>query len=281
MGLAFVLGASDNGPCLTSRFRGGDQAAVHQELQLANIPPLPEDRHRLMVDEVRLLWSFVHGDIMDGQARQALRASWGLCDRHAWAHAIVEIELWQYGPGRRGGHQPFDVAVLNEDLLDTAVTRLRRSHRRGRERILRGTGNCPICRDLMGPTTGSAPLSYAGSNSQDLAAEANRIEHFAYWITETEASWRGSVCPGCVRDMGGVNLAAGVTCRRHLLHDGQVPDGEIDAAVAHLSGLRVNLALLIESMTDRGRRSTPAADSSWVEALGWFHGWEVPLTLSK
>lgn len=55
--------------------------------------PLPDEEHPLAVEEVRLLWSFVHGDIMDGSTRSALRRSWGLCARHSWGHAIVEIEL--------------------------------------------------------------------------------------------------------------------------------------------------------------------------------------------
>ena len=36
----------------------------------------------LSVEEVRQLWSFIHGDIMGGSMRRLLRASLGLCPRH-------------------------------------------------------------------------------------------------------------------------------------------------------------------------------------------------------
>jgi hypothetical protein len=79
---------------------------------------VPAGSLELSVEEVRQLWSFIHGDIMDGSARRLLGVSLGLCPRHAWAYAVVEVELWQAGAGARGGHQPFDVTVLYDDLLD-------------------------------------------------------------------------------------------------------------------------------------------------------------------
>lgn len=76
--------------------------------------------------EVVELWAFVHGDIMEGPIRQLLRAGVGLCPRHTWGYAAAEIELWQTGAGVRGGHQPFDVSVLYEDLLGQVAARLRK-----------------------------------------------------------------------------------------------------------------------------------------------------------
>lgn len=46
-----------------------------------------------------------------------LRASFGLCPRHTWAYAVVEVELWRAGAGARGRHLPFDVTVLYEDPM--------------------------------------------------------------------------------------------------------------------------------------------------------------------
>ncbi|HSU70161.1 MAG TPA: hypothetical protein VLI70_01800 [Micrococcaceae bacterium] len=33
-------------------------------------------------------------------------------------------------------------------------------------------------------------------------------------------------------------------------------------------------------MTDRGQAATAQEDASWLEALGWFAGWGLPLYLS-
>ncbi len=89
--------------------------------------------HDLSTEEIRLLWSFIHGDIMDSQTRGRLRDYWGLCDRHTWGYAVTEIELWESGAGTRGGHQPFDVSILYADLLDTMIQRLHRTEQRTRK----------------------------------------------------------------------------------------------------------------------------------------------------
>ena len=62
---------------------------------------LPAAPLLLTTEEVRLLWSFVHGDIMSAPMRAWLRASLGFCPRHTWAYAVVEIELWESGIGGR------------------------------------------------------------------------------------------------------------------------------------------------------------------------------------
>lgn len=47
----------------------------------------------LSAAEVFQLYSFLDGSIMVPEVRHHLRAGWGFCPRHTWAHALVEIEL--------------------------------------------------------------------------------------------------------------------------------------------------------------------------------------------
>lgn len=120
---------------------------------------LPPGPLILDVEEVRQLWSFVHGDIMDPGIRVALRESLGLCPRHAWGYALVEIELWQTGGGVRAGHQPFDVGVLYEDLLGYVAAGLSRPRtllHPHPESILRPRRPCYLCAQLV-PAEAAGP----------------------------------------------------------------------------------------------------------------------------
>lgn len=242
-------------------------------------PLLPDRDNRLTVDEVRLLWSFVHGDIMDGPTRERLRRSFGLCRRHAWGHAVVEIELWQSGAGRRGGHQPFDVTVLLEDLMDHAASVMATTHQHRLLRALRGEGECMICRDLTG---GEAPgLGYAGSDSVALTDEANSMTFTTRWLQETRHCWAALVCPACAVDAGQDVQSGGVICRRHLLGSDQVDSSVIHDVREALEVLPDRLHRMSTSMTESGPASTPDEDASWVVALGWLSGWDLPLAVAE
>jgi hypothetical protein len=239
---------------------------------------LPDSAHNLSVEEVKLLWSFLHGDIMIGETRKLLRQHWGLCARHAWGHAVVEIELWQAGAGRRAGHQPFDVGILYEDLLETMIRDLSASRARSRMWLLTGRGICPVCKDLHGYSIPGLPGGYASSNSIALTDETNQMTHMRAWVAETRALWR--VCPACaaspVAGEGGPPL-----CRPHILERGSLDDQETRRLLTDLTETRQLLLALIDSMTQTGRPATPAADASWIHALGWFNGWALPLALAN
>ncbi|MDR0360227.1 MAG: hypothetical protein LBJ87_12305, partial [bacterium] len=71
--------------------------------------------------ETKQLWWFLDGAIMNVGTRHHLWASWGLCPRHSWIHAVMEIE-------NRGG-RPFSTSILLEDLLERAIRSLRRTAR--------------------------------------------------------------------------------------------------------------------------------------------------------
>jgi hypothetical protein len=69
--------------------------------------------------EIRQIWSFLDGAIMDVGTRQHLWRSWGLCPRHAWCYAVAELEI-------RGG-RPFSTTILYEELVGRAARLISRT----------------------------------------------------------------------------------------------------------------------------------------------------------
>lgn len=250
-------------------------------------PLLPREGYRLGADEVRELWSFVHGDIMIGGLRDQLRAHLGLCDRHTWGHAVVEVELWQYGPGRTGGHQPFDVAVLYTDLLEevsAALQGFRPSRRHRAEDVLGRRGKCRICAEIAGDSSGV--IGYAAQDTAPLLAEANQMVHTQTWVCTSAQLWQTRACPACRaaaadRRDGSVEAHDGtLQCRRHLLEAGELDVATARGYAGHLTGLAARLRRHLASMTDSGTASTADDRTAWIETLGWFAGWALPLTLA-
>ena len=237
----------------------------------------------LSAEEVRQLWSFIHGDIMDGSLRRLLRASLGLCPRHTWAYAVVEIELWQAGPGSRGGHQPFDVTILYEDLLEHVADGLDRKsswlHRHPDE-VLLPVGPCRLCQDMASPDLPGLRMGYANSNTEALTAEANTLIHTTTWCLETVGLWRDRVCPACdpVLPEGAGDPA--LLCRFHLAERRPLPEQLRHAVASRLREIRGKLRHLTDSMTDYGAPVGAEENTSWVEAMGFFAGWGLPLYLA-
>jgi hypothetical protein len=189
--------------------------------------PFPIPGGPLRPAEVRELWAFLHGDVMVPGIRRTLREALGLCPRHTWCYAIVEIELWLTGGGVRGGHQPFDVCVLYEDLLAAAIDRLerRRLPRRHRvARVLERRAPCRVCETLTGPGGAQSVPSYAAAQTIALTAEANQLRYTLGWCRETVDVWRDRICPACAaaytdtHGRGDVipSTATGLLCRQHL-----------------------------------------------------------------
>ena len=48
-----------------------------------------------------------------------------------------------------------------------------------------------------------------------------------------------------------------------------------------MSGLEARLAVFANSMAWRGPKASELEKISWIEALGWFHGWEYPARLAE
>ena len=244
---------------------------------------LPIGPLELSVEEVRRLWSFIHGDIMDGSLRRVLRASLGLCSRHAWAYAVVEIELWQAGAGARGGHQPFDVTVLYEDLLEYVADGLDRTssllHRHPDE-VLLPIGACRICEEMASPDLPGLRMGYANSNTEALTVEANGLAHTAAWCRETRALWRDRACPECDPDSPAGAADPVLRCRFHLAERRPLPEQLRYSVASRLREVRGRMRHLTESMTDYGAPAGDKENASWIDAIGFFAGWGLPLYLA-
>jgi len=241
------------------------------------VPPITEQG--LTAAEVAELWSFVHGDIMSTGIRAQLRESFGLCPRHTWGYAAVEIELWQQGAGSRGGHQPFDVGVLYADLL-TDVTQALEHHVGHSTRRIRGAltprDTCRICRNLQSEHNPILNVGYAGSNSERLAAEANRFLYTTEWCTQTLPMWTDRICPDCSHE----STEKVFLCRQHLVGRESIDQDTVEALITRLRTLESHVRHLVSSMTQKGEPATAEDDASWIETLGWFAGWSVPLALT-
>ena len=61
---------------------------------------------------------------------------------------------------------------------------------------------------------------------------------------------------------------------------GRADDGALSAAAARLTVLADRLAALATSMTASGPPANAATEASWVEALGFFAGWQFPAFLA-
>ncbi|MDQ4503485.1 hypothetical protein [Sinomonas sp. ASV322] len=241
---------------------------------------LPAAPLLLTTEEVRLLWAFVHGDIMNAAMRAWLRASLGFCPRHTWAYAVVEIELWEAGVGGRGGHQPFDVSVLYEYLARDFARRLALPHGWGRrpETVLVPSRRCYLCTQLEVPLKDGFALGYANSDSASLAAEANLLLHTRRWCEATADEWSDRACPACLGVPGEALL-----CRAHLaerVRSGEADDGDLTASSRLLTSLADRLAILSTSMTASGQPADTETEASWIETLGFFAGWRFPAFLA-
>lgn len=256
---------------------------------------MPASRLELSVDEVRALWSFLHGDIMAAGTRQYLRASLGLCPRHTWGYAVVEIELWKHGAGARGGHQPFGVSVLYEDLLEhTAgqLTRPRHGLRRDRVRVPAPRNRCLICMETRKDRHSAVmQLGYGGLNARALTAEANDLIYTTLWCQETASLWMARSCPRCpspatadspqaLRPDTGPEVTA-MLCRHHLGASGPLSPDAAERTRTGLLGIKQRLVQLTRSMSDRGDPASEEDNASWVEALSWFAGWGLPRYLAS
>lgn len=237
----------------------------------------------LSAEEVRQLWSFIHGDIMDGSMRRLLRASLGLCSRHTWAYAVVEVELWQAGAGIRGGHQPFDVTVLYEDLLAHVAAGLDQRNtllHRHPDGVLLPAGPCRICADMASPELPGLRMGYANSNTEALTIEANGLAHMTSWCRETRPLWRKRVCPDCDPRTPEMTGDPVLLCRAHLAARRPLPEHLRHAVSSRLREVRARMRHLTDSMTDYGAPAGAEENVSWIEAIAFFAGWGLALYLA-
>jgi hypothetical protein len=238
--------------------------------------------------EVTELRSFVDGMIMVPDVRAHLHKSWGFCPRHTWLEAVVECELRV---------RPHGTSLLYEDLTTRAAAQLSSGGRRNLGlRRLRSRASCYTCDYLQlthrhlpdGVTDGVvAPgTAAAGGRAPNASAtrreatrpattiagateRVNRRRRMRTLVAGTRSEWEPRSCPLC---LGG----DGPVCRPHLFEGADAPLEPIGVA---LGDLAERLARYAASMAWGGRVPTPNERASWVEALGWFAGWDYPAAL--
>ena len=184
------------------------------------------------------------------------------------------------------------MSLLYDDLLADVIRRLTH-HRRWRWSVtdqLQVRASCRIC-DAVKPTGVEAvtpATGYAGADTDMLTLEANAMTFTTAWLKETQVIWRPRACPVCLSEAardhdttpaGFSDQDIDTLCRRHLLVGDQVRTVDGQELAARLEPLRRRLLRLLESMTEGGAPSTLDDDGAWVQTLGWFAGWGLPLAL--
>lgn len=224
--------------------------------KLASVEPFaPRDVAEIDLSgvEVKQLWFDLSGSsVMDASIRRRMVRSWGPCPRHAWAQAIVEIEL-------RGG-VPFTIAILYADLVGRAVGAIRTDDVRQALLPRDVCVTCDYCR--------FADLDPAFEQRTKRANERQRTRAL---LAASQRQWQPAICPACQPGR------TGPPCRPHLIAGADLPD----ELPTHLEQLQARLQHFQKSMTWHGPVATPADRASWVEALGFFAGWSAPLTLAR
>jgi len=229
--------------------------ARHARVEIPVGPAVDVGEVTVSVAEARQLWWFLDGAMMALDTRRHLWQSWGFCPRHTWLHAVVELQL-------RGGI-PFATAILYEDLTRRASRATRRSATLPWGVILgrlKPRASCFTCEYVA--------LATDDRLGADLQARANRLDRVRERLEATREQWEARSCPIC---LGG----EGLVCRQHLLLGSEPPKRLSD----ELSRLAGRLDAFVRSMTWRGEPVDALAQASWVEALGWFAGWDYPAKL--
>jgi hypothetical protein len=226
-----------------------------EAMRVANVGSLD-----LSAAELKQLWWFLDGAIMNPETRQHLRRGWGLCPRHAWGYTVAEVEL-------RGG-KPFSTALLYEDLASRAASLAgHRLRARGRLRShLAARESCYACEYVAGLPGGELELERR--QWEQTVTSVNRRKRIRPLVHGLREEWQCRSCPLCLD-------GAGLVCRLHLVDGAQAPD---DLSV-ELAQLARRLRAFADSLTTRRTAVGLLEQASWIEALGWFAGWDYPRRL--
>jgi hypothetical protein len=227
----------------------------HRHLAVAHADVFPA----LTLPETKQLAWFLDGSIMDVGVRHHLWRSWGFCERHTWAHAIAEIELRYTALG---------TAILYDDLLGRARRALARRWEPAtlRCRALRARDSCYTC-DYVAHA-GETPTG----DLQHQQRQVNERSRFTDQLLREWPVWAPRACPHCAPG------AQGIPCRRHLAAEPARLDHEV---VGGLTELGDRLSVYLRSLTWRGPEAQATHRSAFVEVLGWFAGWQIPLALAR
>jgi hypothetical protein len=207
--------------------------------------------------EVKQLWWFLDGAMMAPDVRRHLREGWGFCPRHSWGLGVVECQL-------RGG-TPFATAILYEDLTRRAARLHNRSIpllREDARSALEPKRPCFTCE--YAELGGEVEPSFR--NKQE---RVNRLDRVRRRVEEARAEWEPRACPLC---HGG----SGLVCRQHILAGAEPQPG----LRPELEALADRLKVFVGSQTVGGAPAGPLERAAWIEALGWFSGWDYARKLA-
>lgn len=213
---------------------------------------------------VHFFYWFIQGSIMYPDTRDALRLSWGFCERHAWACLSVEMafrDRFLLGP-----------AILYEELLERAVRHLAVRGPFRRQRLLRALLAkipCMAC---------GLDIENAGRGAfrQNLLDRGRDIEPLRSFALETQEHWQNAICGACSGD------GSTLRCRPHLIQDLAANVGvDQTAHCQNVQSALIGLTSLYRSLLwGYTGLVTAELQASIFVAVGWMSGWRPLLALT-
>ena len=193
---------------------------------------------------------------MSSHTRDRLKKAWGLCDRHAWGHILMDASFrrgWMHGP-----------AILYLDLMEQtwAAFNYRKPLYHPRSAI-RNKGPCLMCEEGFGPDT-------IGKAKEDVIQRGRDLSELQKFARDTKPYWERTVCGRCAGN------ESAQRCRAHLIEDLS-------------SGAKVDLSRHFELIEDLLHHIRLYADSfrmelqgtetkedkaALISAVGWCSGWK-------
>lgn len=211
--------------------------------------------------ELKFLWWFIQGSIMDADVRQNMLRAWGLCERHTLIWLRVEAALrhgYLHGP-----------AVYYSDLMahaEQAFTALGAFSAHWIAHRLQANKPCHLC--AMG--LGTAPQM--GEEDEKLGQGLDAMPLMTF-MAETEPSWRPHVCGRCARS------PSLQRCREHLCED--IEQGHPLELARHREDIQTMARHIshYDASFQWELRGTDTLDdrAALIRAAGWSAGWRYML----
>lgn len=230
----------------------------------------------LAPDEVEILIGLIESKTNEYDRHRRLHDFQRLCDRHAWGCLVVELELIVYGVGGVSAHLPLQSCVANAAELEVLTGQLVFASHHRISVHLRPKRVCPVCVELRRGALMDDPRHL----SDDRARVVSALTFTRWWLDQSERLWHPLVCPECATGRTGW-AGTGPLCRAHLRQALRRPGFGSPTIVVHLDDLRKSMMLLTSSFLHFDSVIDPESGvSACFAAIGWLHGWDLPLALS-